>query len=98
MLRGLAYDPYGRVTVLTSNWMTRSSSSYDWRYLHQGGRYDSVSGLYHFRDREKSPTLGRWLQVDPWGFNAGDTNLYRDEGNRPTSLTDPTGHGNCTSR
>lgn len=37
------------------------------------------------------PTLGRWLQEDPIGFDAGDANLYRAEENSPTNLLDPYG-------
>ena len=33
----------------------------------------------------------RWLQNDPLGFDAGDGNLYRDVGNNPANVTDPTG-------
>lgn len=38
-----------------------------------------------------NPNIGRWLQVDPIGFEAGDTNLYRYVGNNPTNYTDPSG-------
>lgn len=38
-----------------------------------------------------TPNLGRWLQVDPVGFDAGDMNLYRMEGNNPTDAVDPSG-------
>jgi uncharacterized protein RhaS with RHS repeats len=38
-----------------------------------------------------SPNLGRWLQEDPVGFEAGDANLYRYVLNNPTNLTDPNG-------
>ncbi len=38
-----------------------------------------------------SPNLGRWLQEDPERSKAGDTNLYRYEGNGPISRTDPDG-------
>ncbi len=38
-----------------------------------------------------SPNLGRWLQDDPIGFEAGDANLYRFVGNSPTDYTDPSG-------
>jgi hypothetical protein len=31
------------------------------------------------------------MQVDPLGFGAGDSNLYRYVGNRPTNATDPSG-------
>src|SRR5207244_3840005 len=51
------YDPYGAVTVLDPSWNLRSGSSFAWVYLHQGGRYDSNSGLYNFRNRTYSPTL-----------------------------------------
>lgn len=37
------------------------------------------------------PTIGRWLEEDPSGFQAGDPNLYRYAKNDPTNLTDPSG-------
>jgi len=37
------------------------------------------------------PGIGRWLQQDPIGFRAGDANLYRYVGNKPTNMTDPSG-------
>lgn len=37
------------------------------------------------------PTLGRWLEQDPIGFDAGDMNLYRFVGNDPTNSVDPSG-------
>src|SRR5262249_530260 len=67
----------GLTAVLDANWQTRGASAYAWLYLHQGGRYDTTSGLYHFRAREDSPTMGRWMQLDPIRYEAGDTNLYR---------------------
>ena len=85
------YDPYGAVTILAPNGTVRSSSSYDWKYLHQTGRLDGDTGLYHFRNRDYSATLGRWTQTDPIGFEAGDTNLYRYVGNGPASFTDALG-------
>jgi RHS repeat-associated protein len=62
-------------------------------YLHQGGRYDSETGLYDFRNRFYDPEKGRWLNLDPIGFDAGDSNLYRYEGDGPTNATDPSGLG-----
>jgi RHS repeat-associated protein len=85
------YDPYGQATVLSPAWATLGGSTYGWVYLHQGGRYDSTTGLYNFRHRDYSPTLGRWVQQDPLGFGAGDTNLYRAEGNNPMNQIDPSG-------
>lgn len=37
------------------------------------------------------PELGRWIQEDPIGFEAGDQNFYRYVANSPANLTDPTG-------
>jgi RHS repeat-associated protein len=85
------HDPYGSVTILTPAWGSRGVSAYVWVHLHQGGRYDDASGLYHFRHRDFSPTLGRWVSQDPIGFAGGDANLYRYVHNDPTNRTDPTG-------
>jgi RHS repeat-associated protein len=84
-------DPYGRFDVKDAAWGARADSAYAWVYLHQGGRYDPVAGLYHFRHRDYSPTLMRFLQNDPIGFDAGDPNRYRAVFNNPQTLTDPTG-------
>jgi RHS repeat-associated protein len=89
------YDPFGSVTVLDANWVERSAGSqFAWHYLHQGGRYDDVSGLYHFRYRDYSPTLGRWTSLDPIRYEAGDVNLYRTVCNAPTVYVDPFGLDN----
>ena len=86
------YDPFGQATVLDAEWDVRpGGSAYDWRYLHQGGRYDVTSGLYHFRFRDYSPTLGRWTSLDPLRYDAGDVNLYRTVGNNPLNSLDPNG-------
>ena len=85
------YDPYGVVTVLYANWSVRGGSPYGWNYLHQGGRFDVDSNLYHFRNRDYSATLDRWTQTDPIGFDAEDLNLYRYVGNGPLNGVDPWG-------
>jgi YD repeat-containing protein len=46
------YDPFGQATVLDADWTERSGGAFAWVYLHQGGRFDGVSGLYHFRHRD----------------------------------------------
>ena len=40
--------------------------------------------------RHFDPTVGRWLNGDPVGFDAGDVNLYRYVGNSPCNDSDPT--------
>jgi RHS repeat-associated protein len=85
------YDPFGQVTVLDANWSERAGSAFGWLYLHQGGRLDATSGLYHFRHRDYSPTLGRWTRLDPIRYLAGDVNLYRALGNDLVNRLDPLG-------
>jgi RHS repeat-associated protein len=85
------YDPFGNVTILDGSGNVLSSSAYDWEYLWQGLRLDPATGLYHARYREIHPLLGRPLQRDPLGFDAGDVNLYRWEANQPANVTDPSG-------
>ena len=85
------YDPFGQATVLDANWNVLAASAFAWVYLHQGGRFDATSGLYHFRFRDYSPTLGRWTSLDPLRYDAGDVNLYRVVFNAPTNYTDPSG-------
>jgi RHS repeat-associated protein len=84
-------DPFGAPTVLDANWNALAGSSYAWRYLFQGLRYDPTAGLHYSRHRDYSPTLGRFLEQDPIGFNGGDTNLYRYVGNNPNNRADPSG-------
>lgn len=78
--------------IYSCDWSTaRSASSYDWDYYHQGGRFDRVTKLEHFRHRDYSPSMMRWLNMDPIGLGAGDSNLYRYEGGGPVGRLDPSG-------
>jgi RHS repeat-associated protein len=100
VLERYADEPYGNVASLTAGWATLTSSSLGWHYLHQGSRFDPASGLYDNRNRVYSPTLIRWLQSDPLGFGAWDSNLYRYEANQPGNGVDPSGlvDGNTETR
>ncbi len=46
------------------------------------------TGLLFMRNRYYSPALGRFIQMDPIGFNGGDENLYRYCGNAPVVFYD----------
>lgn len=87
------YEAYGRAVYLDANFelLAGAQSQQAWRHLHQGGRLDFITGNYHFRHRDLSPTLGRWISQDPIGFEAGDANLYRYVGNGPTVRLDHLG-------
>ena len=60
--------------------------------LFQGGRYDNATGLYHFGARDYDPVEQRWIEQDPMGYNAGDSDLYRMEGDNPVNRVDPSGN------
>jgi len=84
------YTPYGVVTFYDASWDVRSNSSFAWQYLFQGGRFEILTGLYYFRNRDYSPTLGRWMVNDPVGMRDG-TNLYLYEKANPVTFLDPFG-------
>lgn len=74
-----SYGPFGETTSLAG-----ISNGYN------GQRYDSDSGLYYYKTRNYSPTLGRFLQPDGIGYSAG-FNMYAYVGNSPTNKTDTLG-------
>ncbi|MBO0699083.1 MAG: RHS repeat protein, partial [Zavarzinella sp.] len=86
-----AYDAFGLPGYLTGTWGARPNSLYAWVYLDQGGRWDAPAAVTLHQNRLYSPTLGRWLQLDPIGFNGKDVCLYRYVGCSPQSATDPSG-------
>ena len=77
------YDAYGNFEAISE---TVTSP-----YAYTGREYDGESGLYYYRKRYYDPRTGRFLQQDPLGFAAGDSNHYRYVFNDPVNLVDPFG-------
>lgn len=87
------YTPYGVATVLNPDWTTSTASAgadtYQWNYLHQGGRYAVASGLYSFRHRDYDAVTGTWLEQDT--AKSGMDNRYLLDSANPLRFDDPAG-------
>ena len=84
LINTITYDSFGGIVVQTN------AAAGD-RFTYTGREYDAELGLYYYRARYYSPSLGRFISQDPIGFGAGDANLYRYTGNAPVNRADPLG-------
>src|SRR5262249_37192179 len=79
----VTYDAFGNV----------ASGGLSDRYGFTAAWWDGTTTLYSLGNgiREYNLKTGQFAQVDPLGFDAGDTNPRRYVGNSPTNATDPSG-------
>jgi RHS repeat-associated protein len=80
----ITYDGYGCIK-------TETNAASGGRYKFTGREQDTETGLQFSRNRYYDPKIGRWIEQDPLGFDAGDTNLYRYVHNEPSNAGDPSG-------
>ena len=78
------YSAYGQV-------LDETDSANGDRFKYAGMQDDETTGLYYDNARWYDAGAGRFISQDPIGFAAGDSDLYRYVGNRPTDSIDPSG-------
>jgi RHS repeat-associated protein len=80
----VAYDSFGNI-------VTETNATNGDRFKFAGMEYDPATGQYYDRARGYNSTMGRFVNLDPIGFAAGDADLCRYVFNAPTGATDPSG-------
>ena len=90
LVERVTYDVYGLPTFTDALGQTLKKSTIRNTTLFQGREYDYDLALYNYRARYLDPSLGRFLQTDPLGYQ-DSMNLYQGMGMNPVNFVDPWG-------
>jgi RHS repeat-associated protein len=71
------YSSFGKLNVFDASFTPKTASTYNLTRSLTGQVLDNETGLMLYRNRIYHPTLGRFLQRDPIGYQGNDENLYR---------------------
>jgi RHS repeat-associated protein len=78
------FDAYGQL-------LAETNAAVDCLFAFTGRSFDKATGLQNNWHRWYDVDVARWLSQDPYGFEAGDANVYRYVSNQPLTCTDASG-------
>ncbi|MCK5111038.1 MAG: RHS repeat-associated core domain-containing protein [Arcobacteraceae bacterium] len=90
IVESYSYNSFGIMTMKDQNGGVIFNSNVNNTITFTGRRYDTESGLYYYRNRMYSATLGRFISKDPKGYVDG-MNLYAYVKNNPLKYLDAFG-------